>query len=190
MKKLLVFALCCVMVLSFTCIAHAKNFDNPPQSPDQIKVGDTYDKGDGELKIFDENGKLIKNTSKKKGNISPLDSDYDNGSVGGWTDIWWYYNPLSPLTGNGPKGEAATYSYAMDGESDYLQAYLEIYVNGTKKASDPATIRDDNEITAYAEHLYYGWNGGVTLPCEGKTTHKVIDSEEGWDVTFHTDDDF
>jgi hypothetical protein len=60
-------------------------------------------------------------------------NSYDNGNYGGWTDIWWYYNIYNPYTGSGPKGEAATYSYAADGESDYLQAYLKLYVDGVKK---------------------------------------------------------
>jgi len=133
MKKLFFLCLLCVFVLSFTCTGYAKDIDNPTQLPNQIKKGDTYDKGDGELKVFDEKGNLIKKGNNKQGSISPLaDDSYDNGSVGGVTDIWWYYDPLNPFTGNGPKGEATTYSYAMDGESDYLQAYLELYVSMEK----------------------------------------------------------
>jgi len=191
MKKLFILCLCFAFLISLPFTAVAKNFDVPPTSIDQIENGDTYGKGDGELKVFDKDGKLIIHDRGKKDNsITPLGVSFDNGNYGGSTDTWWYYNVFDLLTGSGPKAEAGTYSYANDGEPDYLSAYLKLYVNGVKKAEDPANARNTNEVIAYCEHLYYANIGGVIIPCKATTTHMVIDSEYGWDATFNTDDKF
>ncbi|MDF9408115.1 hypothetical protein L7E55_07035 [Pelotomaculum isophthalicicum JI] len=192
MKRLTILCLCVALLLSLPFAAHAKNFDVVPTSNDQIEVGDTYGKGDGELKIFDKDGNLIIHKKGKidKSIISIKSTQFDNGNYGGVTDAWWYYYIFGWLTGSGPKAEGTTYTYAHDGNSDYLSAYVKLYVNGTKKAEDSASDTDVGEVTAYCDHLYYSNVGGPILPCRATTSHKVIDSKYGWNASFTTDDSF
>lgn len=192
MKRFIILCVCLSFLLSSPFAASAKNFDVVPTSTDQIETGDTYGKGDGELKVFDKDGNLIIHKKGKidKSIINIQSTQFDNGNYGGVTDTWWYYNIFDFLTGSGPKAEGSTYTHASDGTSDYLSAYVKLYVSGTKKAEDSASDTDTGEVTAYCDHLYYGINGGLTYPCSATTSHKVIDSEYGWNASFTTDDSF
>jgi len=188
MKKLFILCLCIGFLFSSTTSVFAKNFDKPPKSSEQIENGDTYGKGDGEIKIFDQDGKLIVHEKGKKSKdlISSL-GQYDNGNYGGQTDIWWFYNIIDPFFGSGPKAEADTWSWAADGTSDYLQANLDLYVHNIKRAYDYAHNHEVGTVHAYCEDLRYGVN---PQSCRGTAAHKVIDSTYGWDATFSTSDQF
>lgn len=190
MKKFTIFCLSIALLLSLPLTASAKNFDVVPTSIDQIKEGDTYGKGDGEIKVFDKDGNLIihKKGENYKSIVRQSDGQYDNGNYGGFTDAWWYYNP-SIVYGSGPKAEAGTYSYAADGASDYLSASIRLYVNGSQKDQDTYSEYDTDEVTVYVEYLKYAIHG-VIFPVRATTSHKVIDSEYGWNATFATEDSF
>jgi len=184
---------CIIVISSLSSLAMAKNWDSPPPM-DQVKPGDTLYKGDGNVKIFDRQGRMIY-SGPEKGFVM-INGEFDNGNYGGKTDIWWVYGDLLG-TNSGPKGEGATWGYGMphDGYTDYV--YVRTILS-TQDLGRPWVERDQdtafdfntNSVTCYVQCLEFTFGACATMGCKGESKHIVQDAEEGWDATFYTDDAF
>lgn len=192
MKKIfLIMLMLMLLVFASVEVSYAENFMNVPTKDDEILQGDTYDKGDGNIKVFDSDGKIIYSGSQTNW-LKIIDINKSSGgSLGyyeGVTDIYWEYG--IPLWGNsGPVVECVTASYDADG-SDYLYVKNELYIEDDdawyrlQYSSD--TRFDAFEAEAYTDQLTYGFYGYVGSDWRGNGTHIIEDSDEGWDDTFST----
>jgi len=190
-KQFFTVVLCIIVIFGMSSVAMAKNWEYIPDK-DQIQPGDTLYKGDGEIKVFDKNGKLIYKGNKK--DIYSIRGIYDNGNFGGETDIWWVYGSIMGYD-SGAEGEAATWGYAIP-STDYLyvrcKLYIEDFSSGIMEKVDDENddIFNDDSVDVAVEDFGYSWNHIMVCDVAGESTHRVEDSAEGWDNTFYTDDAF
>lgn len=196
-NKLLVSCVICLsMVLSFSVVAMAGEYEKAP-SFDQINPGDTMFKDDGNIKAFDKYGNLIYSGPQKYYyNTEYSIKDSTGGSLGnyeGYTDIWWEYGLVTDLTGSGPSAESCTRSYDVGG-SEYLYVKSELYEKNsqnewTRIAYNTCSEYNETIAECQVEEINYhalAWTNG--FKCE--TKHKIEDDDEGWDAIFYTDDEF
>ena len=174
--------------------AFATDWDSPP-AEEKIQPGDTVFKGDGEIKVFDKQGrKIYSGPMDKYGNKDGFSTkgQYDNGNYGGLTDIWWKYG-LGYLD-SGPKGEGATWGYAIPStDFVYVKTTLETDLGGDWDVVDQDTDSDydtDDSVTAYVSDLSYMQAEVLVVDCRAESKHIVEDDPNGWDDVFYTDDEF
>lgn len=182
-----------ILVIANIDTAYATNFVAQPIYENEISPGDTYDKGDGDLKVFNRKGEMIYSGSMRDyQNLVTIKTD-TGGSFGnyeGYTDIYWDYGDLLGLN-SGPVVECSTASYDADG-SDYLYVKNELFIDDDgvwdrlKYSSD--TVFDGYVAEAYANQLSYGFFGYVGGEWKGSGRHSIEDSDEGWDDTFFTNE--
>ena len=191
-RILIVFMLSALLVLSFSTLAWAKNWESLP-SIDEVQEGDTYDKGDVNIKVFNSSGELIYSGRINESDVTLMGSYENVGNYGGTTDIWFYYHPTQLWDGSGPKGKGTTYGMALP-STDYLYARTVLYddYSGEWEVIDQDTTHDTDadSVTTYVQNLSYPLGAPIGTQFKGETKHIVRDSANGWNDTFYTDDEF
>jgi len=172
-----------VLVILVSTAAFARDFDSVP-SHWQVKPGDTLDKSDADVKLFRSDG----SQGRSDGYLT-LDASYS-----GTTNIWFDYN--WGVSDSGPVGYGVTWVTGVNAV-DMLRAYTRLYDRPIGYEdwdlidSAIATQYDsDTSGEAWVERLTYSPAAPAYIGFRGTTSHRVVDSELGWNWLFGTADVF